>query len=159
MTDPQLDRIESTVARLSASERAARRRRRRSLLFWLAAAAAVLLALLLIRCGGGFGLGSSGLSSGSSSSSTTAPTAAPTRCQLRVDATGITLAGAPTTIPAAVSACRATPGADILLTGSALQGTWDALRSALDAASIPSLVRGGGAPPPLDAGLPPVDAR
>jgi hypothetical protein len=149
---------EAPPPRLSARERARRRRRLARLLFWLGAIGALVLAVMLVRCGGGFGFGDGkGLGGGkgkgpsSGSAGQAAGALAPARCQLRVDAAGVSLAGKPTTIAAAVTACGATTGADVLIT-DARQGTWDELRAALDAAGIPSLVRGAAAPsPPVDA--------
>lgn len=143
---------------LSASDRAARRRRRRTILFWVFALAAVALALLLIRCGGGFGFGDGdglGAGTGTAPGRNAVATQPPARCQLRVDAAGLTLAARPTTVAAAVAACRATAGAEVVVTGDARQGQWDELRAALDAARIPSLVSGGGAAPAIDAGTTP----
>jgi hypothetical protein len=146
--------------RRSARERARRRRRVARVLFWLGVIVALVLAIMLIRCGGGFGFGDGkglgggkGKGPGAGSAGPGAGIMAPARCQVRVDAAGVSLAGEPTTIAAAVAACRATTGADVLIT-DARQGTWDELRAALDAAGIPSLVRGATAPPPasVDAG-------
>lgn len=147
--------------RLSARERARRRRRIGKLLFWLLAIAAIVLAIMLVRCGGGFGFGdgkdlSGGKGKGPSDGSggKASGVMAPARCQLRVDAAGVSLDGKLTTVAAAVAACKATTGADVLVT-DALQGTWDELRAALDAAGVPSLVRGAAAPPaPANSGAP-----
>ena len=133
--------------------------RRVRTLFWLALLAAIVLAVIYARCGHGFGLGGgggtglspgSGTGSGTASGSGTAAAAArdaavaaadaaPARCALRVDATGITLAGAtatPVTKEAAVAACKPAGAADVLVTGDAVEGTWVELRAALTAAGV-----------------------
>ncbi len=144
--------------RLSARERARRRRRIGRLLFWLLAIGAIVAAIMLVRCGGGWGFGDGkGLGGGKgkgpgagAATGTASGVMAPARCQLRVDATGVSLDGKLISIPAAVAACKTTTGADVLIT-DALQGTWDELRAALDAAGVPSLVRGATDPPPAPA--------
>jgi hypothetical protein len=147
----------------SAGERLQRRGRIFRILFWAAAIAAIVLAILFVRCGGGWGLGlgggkGRGVATGKGDGEGTgkarpAADRAPLRCQVRVDGTGLSLDGKPSSIPAAVTACKATAGADVLVAGDARQGTWDELRAALDAAGIPSLVRGAvTTPPAADAG-------
>lgn len=144
MTTPR--EIESAVAKVLA------RQRRRRRLFAAAVIAVLVIALLAIRCGGGFGLGGGdglgggrgGAGAGSGSAS------APARCQLRVDATGVTVDGMPGSSAAAVAACRG--GADVVVTGDARQGTWDELARALAAAGVATAVRGAGAPTSADAG-------
>ena len=140
----------------SAPERLSRRDRLRRALFWIAVGAALVLALVLVQCGGGFGLGGGGGSGvgggrraiGTSDGSGSG--AAIPRCALRVDATGIALDDRAVSIADAVAACHRAGGAEVLVTGDARQGTWDALRAALDAAAIAFHTRGAGAPP--DAG-------
>jgi hypothetical protein len=129
--------------------------------------AAVLAALLgYIRCGaqlgvgGGAGAPSQPSQPGAERVTAPAPPDAPVaRCQLRLDGGGLWLLGptgqAPTEVAAAVAACTAAGGADVVLTGEARQGAWDELRAALDAAAVPSFVRGAagaaGAPPSRSA--------
>lgn len=146
--------------RRTARERARRRRRIGRFLFWLLAIAAIVAAIMLVRCGGGFGFGDGkglgggkGKGPGAGSAGPAAGVMAAPRCKLRVDSTGISLDDKPTTITAAVAACKKTTGADILVTGGARQGTWDDLRAALDTAGVPTLVRDTSNPPPTtDAG-------
>lgn len=145
------------------------RRRVRRLVLWGGLAALVILILLYARCRGGLGLGggtSSGALRGSAATATAldaAPAAAsaadagtdaaPPRCQVRVDAQGVTLDGKPATVDAAIAACRTAGAADVLVTGDAVQGTWDQLRTGLEAAGVKTFVRG--APTPAtDAGPP-----
>jgi hypothetical protein len=137
--------------------------RRLRTLVLLAILAALVLAVLYVRCGHGFGLGGgggSGLSPGSGTGSGTAigsgpasaapkdaapapgDAAPPAHCALRIDATGITLAGAPATQDAAVAACKSAGAADVLVTGDAVQGTWDQLRASLTAAGVSVYVHG-----------------
>jgi hypothetical protein len=123
--------------------------------------------VIYLRCGGG-GLGFGGGGGGGSNplgllKETPPPTTPaskdgedpaaskePLRCQLRLDSGGLWLLGATgqaqTDIAAAVASCKEAGGADVVVTGEARQGAWDELRAALDAAGIPSFVRGGGAP-------------
>ncbi|MBK7194184.1 MAG: hypothetical protein IPH80_17020 [Myxococcales bacterium] len=144
MTTPR--EVESAVAKVLA------RQRRRRRLFAAAVIAALVIALLAIRCGGGFGLGGGdGLGGGRGGAGTGSGSArAPARCQIRVDATGVTVDGKPATPAAAVAACRG--GADVVVTGDARQGTWDELARALAAAGVATAVRGAGAPVGVDAG-------
>ena len=74
--------------------------------------------------------------------------AAPPRCQLRVDGEGVALDGRPASVAEAVTACTAAGAADVLVTGDAVQGTWDELRAALDGAGVKTFVRGAPAPAP-----------
>jgi len=146
---------------MSAKQR--ERRRVPRLLVWGAIAAAIALAILYATCGHGFGLGgggSTGVARGSGSGVAPAPVmdhaiaidATPPRCQLRVDARGISLDGALTTEDAAIAACKTAGAADVLVTGDAVVGTWDHLHAALDAASVATFVRGAPTPPP-DGGV------
>jgi hypothetical protein len=124
-------------------------RRLRKLLVLGALAALVVLAVIYARCGGGFGLGGgggAGLSPGSGSGSASASAvgsakqAPPPRCQVRVDATGIHVDGKEVDQAGAVAACKPAAAADVLVTGDATQGTWDALRAALDQAGVATYV-------------------
>lgn len=111
-----------------------RRHRRRRLVFLSAVAAIVLLAVMYVRFGGGWGIGG-GASGGLGASKPAAP-AGPRRCAVRVTATGITVDGRPATRDVAVAACKATTGADVVVTGDAREGDWDDLRAAFDAAHV-----------------------
>lgn len=163
------------MSRGEASVRLKRRGRLGRLLFWICAIAAIVAVFLLGKCGGGFGFGKggfgfgggsakgvlgakgSGAATGSGSGSGSGSVAAPARCLVRVDATGITMAGKVATVDEVITACKAaTSGADVIVAGDARQATWEELRAALDANGIASLVRGAGAPVTGDAGVLPI---
>jgi hypothetical protein len=80
------------------------------------------------------------------------PLAQPPRCQVRLDATGLTLAGSPAERAAVIAACKEMGAADVVVTGDAAQGQWDALRGALDKAGVKSYVRGAPETAAIDAG-------
>ncbi|MGE0870738.1 MAG: hypothetical protein AB7P03_19385 [Kofleriaceae bacterium] len=120
-----------------------RRARRRKLLLLLLLAAAILLAFEHLTCGNGFGLGGLGLGGeGEGSGATTAPATTPgtdagmARCSIRVSSTGITVDGKSASREQAIEACKATSGADVVITGDARQGDWSELEAALQAANI-----------------------
>lgn len=139
---------------------------------WLARGlivALIALAVIYLRCGGaglGFGGGGGGsapvgllkeppppttpASSKDGEEPAASQDAGLLRCQLRLDSGGLWLLGATgqsqTDVASAVSSCKESGGADVVITGDARQGAWDELRAALDAAGVPSFVRGGGAP-------------
>jgi len=109
-----------------------RRHLRRRILVLGGAAAAIVLAVLYLRCGHGWGLGGDGAGSGAGSGSAVAAK----RCELRVAKAGITLAGHAATRAEAVAACRALGAADVVVTGDAREGDWEALREALELAKV-----------------------
>jgi hypothetical protein len=75
------------------------------------------------------------------------------RCKVRLDASGLTLDGAAADQPAVVTACKAAGGADVVVTGDAVQGAWDGLRAALIEAGVEVYVRGAAdGAAPVDAG-------
>ena len=121
-----------------------RRRARRRTVRWFLLLVLVALAALYVRFGQGLGLpgvpGLSGLSQSSESSdepqSLYERSNAPRRCAIRVTPSGITLDGKPATREAAVAACKATSGADVVVTGDTREGDWQALRAALEAAGV-----------------------
>lgn len=114
-----------------------RRRLRRRLAFYVALAAAIAAAIVYGTCGHGWGFGSgSGAGAGLHPIATIAADAGPRRCAIRITATGITVDGKPATRAATVAACKATAGADVVVTGEARQGDWDELRAALTAANV-----------------------
>ena len=123
-------------------------RRLRKLIVLAALVALVVLAATYVTCGHGFGLGggggtglSPGSGKGTGGSATTAEKRSPApRCQVRVDATGIHVDGKDVDQAGAVAACKPSGAADVLVTGDAVQGTWDALRGALDAAGVATYV-------------------
>lgn len=130
-----------------------RRRMRRRVLGWLVLLGLIILAIVYLRCGQGLGIGGKGkgesFGPGSAPRSLLAADAGPPRCAIRVTATGISVDGKPATTAQAVTTCKPTGGAEVLITGDARQGDWDELRAALDAAGIPYLTREPrGATPP-----------
>jgi hypothetical protein len=161
------------MSRGEASVRLKRRGRLGRLLFWACAIGAIVAVFLLGKCGGGFGfgkggfgfgggsakgvLGAKGSGSATGSGTGTGSNTAPARCVVRVDGTGITMAGKVATVDEVITACKAaTSGADVIVAGDARQATWEELRAALDANGIASLVRGAGAPVTGDAGVLPI---
>ena len=130
-----------------------RRRMRRRLATLLVLLAAAVAALLYLRCGSGFGTGGKGAGDGGKGIAKVPPSdAGPRRCALRLTARGLLLDGKPTTREAAIAACKKTTGADVLITGDARQGDWDALRGALEAASVQFFTREPRGVTPSDAG-------
>jgi len=124
-----------------------RRRMRRKLALWGAVVALIALAVSYVTCGQGFGLGGKGKGAGKgagSGSATIVPDAGPTRCAVRIAAEGITVDGKAATRDAAVTACKATSGADVIVTGDARQGDWDDLKAALEAAGVTIYVKQSG---------------
>ncbi len=121
-----------------------RRRMRRKLGWWTAVLALLVAAALYLRFGGGFGLGLGGLGKGSGSAGgpgSAHTLTAPRRCAIRVTASGIIVDGKPMPRDEAVDACKATAGADVVVTGDARQGDGDALLDALKAAGVPAFLR------------------
>jgi hypothetical protein len=116
-----------------------RRRTRRRLVVLVLLAGAIALAVTYLTCGHGWGLGGKGAGSGPGPGSGAGITvdAGPNRCTVRVTSTGITVGGKPATRDEAVARCKATTGADVVVTGDARQGDWDELRAALEAANVP----------------------
>ena len=124
-----------------------RRRLRRKLALWAAFIALIALAVSYVTCGQGFGLGGKGKGKGEgpgSGSAKVVTDAGPTRCAVRIAAAGITVDGKPATRDAAVTACKATSGADVVVTGDARQGDWDDLKAALEAAGVTIYLEQGG---------------
>jgi hypothetical protein len=130
----------SDLAR-DVAKQIARGQRRRRLLFLALLVALIVLAVMYIRFGGGLGFGGDGKGDGEGSG--TAPTvdAGPARCAIRVTAAGVAVDGKPATQAEAVERCRTTTGADVIVTGDARHGDWDALRAALEEAKIPIYTR------------------
>jgi hypothetical protein len=127
------------------------RRSSRRLLVATVVAAAIVLAVLYLRCRGGLGLGG-GAVEGIDRRPEVRPAvdAAVARCQLRLARDGLTVDGRPASADEALTACRAAGAADVVVTGDARQGDWEALRAALEAGGVAPFVRGG--PGPTDAG-------
>lgn len=61
---------------------------------------------------------------------------------MRLDASGLSLDGAASDQAAVMTACKAAGGADVVVTGDAVQGAWDGLRVALLEAGVEVYVRG-----------------
>jgi hypothetical protein len=114
-----------------------RRHRRRRLLILGGWAVLVALAALYLRCGRGWGLGGGGGTGTGHGSGNGVAT--PHRCEVRVTSKGYELAGKPTTRSAIVGECA--QGVDVIVTGDARQGDWDALKAELDAAKIQTFTR------------------
>ncbi|MDX2090518.1 MAG: hypothetical protein SFX73_21850 [Kofleriaceae bacterium] len=120
-----------------------RRHMRRKILVLGALTGAIVFAVTHLTCGKGFGIGGKGKGDGDGKgkgpgSGTIAVTvdAAPARCAVRVHAKGITVDGKDATRDQAVTACKAAPGADVVITGDARQGDWEALKTALEQAGV-----------------------
>jgi hypothetical protein len=111
--------------------------RRRRLLILGGWAILVILAALYVRCGRGWGTGGKGPGKGGQTGSAAAPV--PHHCQVRVTAKGLELEGKPATQDAIIDSCK--QGVDVVVTGDARQGDWDALKAALDTAKIPAFTR------------------
>jgi hypothetical protein len=114
-----------------------RRQLRRKLLLLALLVAAVVVAVLYLTCGRGFGIGGAGKGEGKGPGSSIPADAGPHRCAVRVTQTGVIVDGKAATREQAIAACKATDGADVVVTGDARQGDWDALRAAFEAAGIP----------------------
>lgn len=119
-----------------------RRRMRRRLVGWTAVLALVAVAAMYLKCGHGFGFGLGGAGKGSGEGPGSARAlVAPSRCAIRVTAGGISVDGKPMQRDAAVAACKAAAGADVVVTGDARQGDRDDLLGALEAAGVPAFLR------------------
>ncbi|MDQ3364884.1 MAG: hypothetical protein M3680_05590 [Myxococcota bacterium] len=160
MTDRRIDpATDRTFARDVARQLEVRRRRRR-LLTLLLLLGALIAAAMYLRCGG-WGLGGRGEGSGAGSGAGSGPgsvvepavDAGPVRCAVRVTSEGMTVGGTKATLDEVVTACKATTGAEVLITGDARQGDWDDLRTAFDAAGIVYLTREPRGVAPIDAGI------
>jgi hypothetical protein len=121
-----------------------RRRMRRRLFGWTFVLGAIALAASYLTCGQGFGLGGkgpgkgegSGPGSGSVQALISPDDAGPSRCQIRIAASGITVAGKPATVDEALAACKGVTAAEVLVTGGAREGDWEDLKAAFDHAGI-----------------------
>jgi len=146
-----------------SSRQPPKRARRGGRLFFLLLIAGAIAAILYLRCGGGWGFGKGGgagigvhddtpESAGAGGPKTAAalPDAGIPRCVLRLDATGISVDGRPVSIEEAVATCKK-GGADVVVTGDARQGDWDALRARLETEGIPTFVKGAPESAPADA--------
>jgi len=99
--------------------------------------AALIALLIYLQLGRGDGLAGEGTSAPPPDAGlAVALDAGPSRCAVRVTGAGLVLDGAPAEREAIVARCKATTGADVVVTGDARQGDWDALREALEAAGV-----------------------
>lgn len=131
------------------------RRSRPFLLVLLLGAAGALF--YYMQCGDGFGLGPGGGGGVGSEArdgdrvdradrtdeatpeaddSTRRAVGAVRRCELRLDAKGLTMSGVETSIDDAVSACKKAGGAELTATGDAVIGELQRVRDALDRAGV-----------------------
>jgi hypothetical protein len=118
-----------------------RRRIRRKLVLWTVVLALLAAAARYLTCGHGFGLGDLGKILGEGSGSGSVHTVvAPARCAVRVTTSGITVDGKPMQRDEAAAACKATSGAEVVVTGDAREGDWKDLKSALEAAGVKDIV-------------------
>jgi len=116
--------------------------RKRRWWWWLVIAALAVLAFLFLRCAGiGFGGPGDGADDRQTPQtlSATNPEAGAARCQVRIDADGLSLAGARAEIAAVIDKCAA--GIDLAVTGNARFGDVEAFRKAAAAARIDLLDR------------------
>jgi hypothetical protein len=136
-----------------------RRRQQRGaggrLLIWAFVLGLLVAGLMYLRCGEGLGFGPGGGDDGDHGRADQKEEVRPAvgepvrRCQLRVDAKGVTLDGKPSEVDGAVKACKeAGGGAELVITGDAVYGTQEELKTALDKAGVPVLVRDPATPPP-----------
>jgi len=124
-----------------------RRRNQRSmggrLLIWCLLLGLLVAGLLYLRCGDGLGFGPGG--DGKERQVEEAelrPAVGNTLpCQLRVDAGGLTLDGQKAEIEGAIAACKQSGRAELLVTGDAVFGTVEEVKSALERAGVTLLVR------------------
>lgn len=144
-----------------------RRKRIRWLLLIALLVAIGALAIGYLKCGPGFGLGGGGglglgkgEGSGSGTSTATVPSASISamvdaglrRCSVRVSARGILLEGETSTVESVVASCKKAGTAEVVVTGDARQGDWDALRTALENERIRTFVSGTPSAASSDAG-------
>ncbi len=132
-----------------------RRRQQRStggrLVIWAFVLALLVAALMYLRCGEGLGFGPGGGDDGDDESKkgeATKDEVRPAvggeparRCQLRVDADGVTIDGKKAEVAAAVASCKTAGGAELTATGDAQYGTVEELKAALERDGVPVLVR------------------
>lgn len=131
MTTPPTDR---RFARDVARE-LDRRRTRRKVGFWGVLAGLIALAASYLTCGEGFGLGGKGPGLGDGEP-LISHDPMPRRCTIRVTAKGISVNSTPMSRDEAVATCKASEGADVIITGDAREGDWTELRTALEAAGV-----------------------
>lgn len=134
-----------------------RRRMRRRMTIWSALLGLVVAAATYLRCGSGFGLGTGTGTGKDDGNGAVRPVAGPRRCAVRVAPAGITVDGKAMSRDEAVDACKAATGVDVVVTGDAREGDWQALRAALVAAGIQDIrvrepVAPGGGPAGSTAG-------
>jgi hypothetical protein len=118
------------------------KRMRRRKLTWLGVwAALIAAAVLYLRCGQGWGIGGKGEGEGGSGAgSSTSTSTSAKRCQVRIDATGITVDGKGANRDTIVEVCRLAGGAELHVSGDARHGDVLQLQAALNTAKIDTLV-------------------
>jgi len=132
-----------------------RRQMRRKLFLFAALTGAIIFAVVYLRCGKGWGLGDGkgeGDGPGSGKGLLSTADAGPKRCAIFIASEGITVDGVKMTRDEAVTACKVTTGADVIVAGDTRRGDWDDLKTALDAAKIEIFKREPGAGAAVDAG-------
>jgi hypothetical protein len=130
----------SEVSAKEVAKQLEKRARRRKVMWLGVWAGLIIAAVLYLRCGKGWGTGGGGEGEGSGSSTSTSTSTSTKRCQIRIDATGITVDGKGANRDTAVEVCRQTGGAELLVTGDARHGDVMALQAALSTAKIDTLV-------------------
>ena len=127
-----------------------RRQMRRKLILYAALIGAIIFAIVYLRYGKGWGLGGGeGDGPGSGKGLLATVDAGPKRCAIFIASEGITVDGVKMTRDDAITACKVTTGADVIVAGDTRRGDWDDLKAALDAAKIEVFKResqGAGAP-------------
>ncbi|HEX7836068.1 MAG TPA: hypothetical protein VF469_01330 [Kofleriaceae bacterium] len=112
-----------------------RRRLRRRLTLWTVLLVLIAAGALYLRLGGSLGLPGIG-GAGQGDGGTARPLEGPRRCAIRVSASGVSVGGRAMSRDEAVAACKATTGADVVITGDAREGDWQDLNTALQAAGV-----------------------
>jgi hypothetical protein len=113
-----------------------RRQLRRKLVLVALLVAAIVAAILYGTCGRGWGLGGDGPGSGGGGDHPAVVDAGVAQCELRLAPDGITIDGAKVTRDKAIEVCKPAGRAVVTVTNTTVQGDWDDLRTALEAAGI-----------------------
>jgi hypothetical protein len=116
-----------------------RRQQRRKVVLILALVGAIILAVTYYSCGQGWGLGGAGKGEGSGPGSVkglVSLDAGVQQCEVKLSPGGILVDGVKATRAGAVAKCKAAGRAMVIVTGDTVQGEWDALKKALEAAHV-----------------------
>jgi hypothetical protein len=140
MTDKKPVIIDRQLAK-DVAKHVDRRQVRRKLVLWGALITAIIIAVLYGTCGSGWGLGKgkgdgSGAGAGSNKPLVSTVDAGPQVCTIVISAAGITVNGVPAKRDEAVAQCQPVGRAEVIVAGDTVQGNWDDLKAALDAAGI-----------------------